>query len=76
MFSDLVECIADHNTMFYSHDHLAGFWQISLDKQARAMTAFLTLTGHHEGLHLPMDLRYALLTFHRMSNSLLAGIIH
>lgn len=53
-------------------DMLRGYWQIPLDKQAQALTAFVTPVGQYAWKVMPFGLRNARSTFQRVISQVLA----
>ncbi len=50
VLSELLQSIGKDNTVFTSLD-LSGFWQISMDKESREITAFLHLVAIMNGFY-------------------------
>ncbi len=75
LLSDLLQSLGRNNTVFTSLDLLSGYWQIPLDKRSREISAFSIISGHFEFVRMPFRLKNAPLTFQRMINNLLAGLL-
>ncbi|XP_042144967.1 uncharacterized protein LOC121835094 [Ixodes scapularis] len=54
-------------------DMLRGYWQIPLDEQAQALTAFVTPVGQYAWRVMPFGLKNASATFQRIINGMLAA---
>ncbi|KZS10738.1 Uncharacterized protein APZ42_024709 [Daphnia magna] len=59
---------------FFILDMQAGYWQVEVDEQDRAKTAFITADGLFEFKVMPFGLTNALATFQRMMHVVLAGL--
>jgi hypothetical protein len=55
-------------------DMQAGYWQVEVDEQDRAKTAFITADGLFEFHVMPFGLTNASATFQRMMDVVLAGL--
>lgn len=58
---------------FTSLDLASGYWQIELDDDARAKSAFTTYNGLFEFVRMPFGLCNASATFQRVMQRVLAG---
>ena len=55
-------------------DLLRGYWQVSVEKQAKKKTAFATPFGLYQFIRMPFGLQGAPATFQRMIDKLLDGL--
>lgn len=75
VLSDLLQSIGDNNTVFSTLDLHSGFFQVELEESSRPYTAFTTSSGQFAFKRMAMGLRNSPLTFMRLMNSVLAGLI-
>ncbi|XP_061495907.1 uncharacterized protein LOC133390739 [Rhineura floridana] len=61
-------------TIISTLDLCKGFWQMELDEQSRAKTAFSTPDGLYEFVTLPMGLRNSPSSFQRLIDTVLRGM--
>ena len=61
-------------THFTKMDLCKGFYQILLDPESRPYTAFWTPFGLYEFVRMPMGIRNAPGTLHRVMHTVLAGL--
>ena len=59
---------------FTSLDLLSGYWQMSVDENSKAMTAFSTHSGHYQFKRLPFGVRNGPACFSRLMNNVLTGL--
>jgi len=59
---------------FSSLDLLSGYWQMTVAKDSRPMTAFSTHSGHYEFKRLPFGVRNGPACFSRLMNHVLTGL--
>ena len=64
------------NDLFSTIDCQSGFWQIELEEESKAVTAFSTRKGHFEYKVLPFGLKDAVNSFERMMTMTLSGLIN
>jgi transposase InsO family protein len=70
---DTVDALAGAKFMS-TFDLASGYYQISMDKESRSMTAFTTHHGLFEYLRMPFGLTNAPATFQRVMDGALAGL--
>ena len=75
VLSDLLQSLGESNGVFSTVDLKAGFFQIELEERSRPYTAFTTSTGQYMFKRMAMGLRNSPLTFTRLMNSVLAGLL-
>ena len=75
VLTDLLQSLGDSNTVFSTVDLQSGFFQVELDERSRPYTAFTTSTGQYMFKRMAMGLRNSPLTFTRLMNSVLAGLM-
>ena len=73
--SDLLQSLGDSNGVFSTLDLKSGFFQVELEESSRPCTAFTTSFGQYMFKRMAMGLRNAPLTFTRLMNSVLAGLL-
>ena len=75
VLTDLLQSLGDSNEVFSTVDLQSGFFQVELDENSRPYTAFTTSTGPYMFKRMAMGLRNSPLTFTRLMNSVLAGLM-
>ena len=75
MIKELLMDINRNSTIFSSIDLKSGFLQLPLHPDSRQYTAFSTQSGHYHFLVTPMGLTNSPLSFVRLMNSVLQGLI-
>ena len=75
VLKDLLMSLGHGNTIFSSLDLLSGYWQVKMAPSSREITAFSTPNGHFEFKRMPFGLSNAPISFSRMMNTLLAGLL-
>ena len=75
VLSDLLQSIGESNCVFSTLDLKSGFFQIDLEESSRPYTAFTTSSGQYMFKRMAMGLRNAPLTFTRLMNSVLSGLL-
>ena len=75
VLTDLLQSIGESNGVFSTLDLRSGFHQIELDHESRPYTAFTTSYGQYMFKRMAMGLRNAPLTFTRLMNSVLTGLL-
>ena len=61
--------------VFSNLDMLNGFLQVALTEESKEMTAFSTPKGHYQYRRMPFGLRSSPLTFQRLINIVLKGLV-
>ena len=75
VLSDLLQSIGDSNSVFSTLDLQSGFFQVELEESSRPYTAFTTSSGQYAFKRMAMGLRNSPLTFVRLMNSVLSGLL-
>ncbi len=75
VISDILRSLGTENTLFSTIDIKSAFWQIELHEESKDLTAFSTPTGHYRFKRMPMGLINSPLTFMRLINTVLQGLI-
>ncbi len=61
--------------MFSTIDIKSAFWEVELHEVSKDMTAFFTPTGHYRFKRMPFGLTNSPLTYMRLMNTVLHGLI-
>jgi len=75
VISDILRSLGTENTLFTTIDIKAAFWQIELHEDSKDLTAFSTPTGHYRFKRMPFGLSNSPLTYMRLMNTILHGLI-
>ena len=75
VLSDLLQSIGESNAVFSTLDLQSGFFQVELEEYCRPYTAFTTSSGQYAFKRMAMGLRNSPLTFVRLMNSTLSGLL-
>ncbi len=75
VISAILHSFGTENTLFSTIDIKSAFWQIELQDDSKDMTAFSTPTGHYRFKRMPFGLSNSLLTYMRLMNMVLYGLI-
>ena len=75
VLTDLLQSIGDSNGVFSTIDLQSGFFQVELEESSRPYTAFTTASGQFMFKRMAMGLRNSPLTFTRLMNSVLSGLL-
>ncbi len=75
VISDILRSLGTQNKLFTTIDIKSAFWQIELDEASRPLTAFSTPTGHYQFRRMPFGLSNSPLTYMRLMNNVLKGLI-
>ena len=75
VLEEILNSLGDENAVFSTLDLCSGFWQVELDPDSRAYTAFSTPSGHFQYRRMPMGLVGAPSTFQRLINSVFSGLV-
>ncbi len=75
VISDILRSLGTSNKLFSTIDIKSAFWQIELDAASRPLTAFSTPTGHYQFRRMPFGLSNSPLTYMRLINNILQGLI-
>lgn len=75
VLSDLLQSLGASNGVFSTLDLRSGFYQVELEESSRPYTAFTTSSGQFMFKRMAMGLRNSPLTFTRLMNSVLAGLL-
>lgn len=72
---DILQSLGDSNSVFSTIDLQSGFFQVELDAASRPYTAFTTGFGQFMFKRMAQGLRNSPLTFQRLMNSVLSGLL-
>ena len=75
VISDILQSLGTKNKLFSTIDIKSAFWQIELDEASRPLTAFSTPSGHYQFRRMPFGLSNSPLTYVRLMNTVLHGLI-
>ena len=75
IISDILRSLGTENKLFSTIDIKSAFWQIELHEDSKDMTAFSTGRGHYRFKRMPFGLRNSPLTYTRLMNTVLHGMI-
>ena len=75
LIQDIIRNIGTENVLFSTLDIKSAFWQIELEDSSKDCTAFSTPTGHYRYRRLPYGLSNSPLTYVRLMNHVLSGLI-
>ena len=75
VLTDLLQSLGQSNEVFTTLDLQSGFFQVELTPTSRPYTAFTTSTGQYCFKRMAMGLRNSPLTFTRLMNSVLSGLM-
>ena len=75
VISDILQSLGTTNKLFSTIDIKSAFWQIELDEASRPLTAFSTPSGHYQFRRMPFGLSNSPLTYVRLMNTVLHGLI-
>lgn len=75
VISDILRSLGTENTLFSTIDIKSAFWQIELQEDSKDFTAFSTPTGHYRFNRMPMGLSNSPLTYVKLMNTVLKGLI-
>ena len=75
VISDILHSLGTENRYFSTIDIKSAFWQIELEEGSKDMTAFSTPTGHYRFKRMPFGLSNSPLTYMRLMNMVLHGLI-
>ncbi len=73
--SDVLRSLGTTSKLFSTIDIKSAFWQTELDEASRPLTAFSTPTGHYQFRRMPFGLSNSPLTYMRLMNNVLQGLI-
>ena len=72
---DLLQSLGNSKSVFSTVDLQSGYFQVELDEASRPYTAFTTQTGQFMFVRMAQGLRNSPLTFMRLMNTVLSGLI-
>ena len=75
VLTDVLQSLGQSNAVFSTLDLKSGFHQIELEESSRPYTAFTTSNGQFMFKRMAMGLRNSPLTFSRLMNSVLSGLL-
>ncbi len=75
VISDVLRSLDTSNKLFSPIDIKSAFWQTELDEASRLLTAYSTPTGHYQFRRMPFGLSNSPLTYMRLMNNVLQGLI-
>lgn len=75
LIQDIIRNIGTENILFSTLDIKSAFWQIELAENSKDYTAFSTPTGHYRFRRLPYGLSNSPLTYVRLMNHVLKGLV-
>ncbi len=75
VISDILRSLGTENTLYSTIDIKSALWQIVLHDKSKDLTAFFTPTGHYRLKRIPFGLLNSSLTYMRLMNTVLQGLI-
>ena len=72
---DIIQSLGTLNMMFSTLDLHLGLFLVELEESTLPYTAFTTNSGHFMFKRMAQGLRNSLLTFQRLMNSVLSGLL-
>ncbi len=75
LLQDILSSMGKSNRVFSTLDLASGYWQVELDAPSKQLTAFSTPSGHWQFKKMLFGISGAPLTFHRLINHVLQGLI-
>ncbi len=75
VISDVLRSLGTSNKLFSTVDIKSAFWQIELHEASRPLPVFSTPTGHYQFRRMPYGLSNSPLTYMRLMNNVLQGLI-
>ncbi len=75
LLQDIIASIGTKNRVFTTLDMASGYWQITLDDVSKELTAFSAPSWHWQFRKMPFGISGAPLTFQRLVNSVVHGLL-
>ncbi len=75
LLGDLLISMGHENKVFTTLNMSQGYWQVPLHEASEELTAFSTNAGHYQFTKMPFGISGAPLTFQRLINKVLQGLM-